>query len=611
MLKDEQLLTCILLDDASSSAHQPTSRLYKNPIEYLEAHHADDLDATLEKIQDAISNQQYVVTCLSYELGEYLQGLTPKASQTPWIRAWIFNGVSKLSKDETDDWISANTNVSTEDLAYSISHLHSDIDPLTYKKKIEQIQELIKSGDTYQVNFTYRLKGHICDDPLSLYGQLRQQQPGPFGAYIQHQDGWVLSCSPEWFLAKRGAHVITKPMKGTAKASEGNTQRLESDPKNRAENLMIVDLLRNDLGRIATPGTVKVPELFHVDQHGDVLQMTSTIEATVSSSLNLKDLLTAIYPCGSITGAPKKRTMEIIQTLEDSPRELYCGSIAWFDPASSGETLGDVGMSVVIRTLQVNQDKNFTMGVGGGITIDSDHQTEWQECQTKANFLMKLQPPINLFETVRVEMGQPCYLDLHLKRLELSAKNFGIHFDYSKAAQLIQESCSTLSDEAKKSLHRLRVDLLQNGQLSIRLTPVQSIDTPSPLIWAKDLFQEDVTSQSGNILLQHKLSQRMIYDQAWQRAEARGSFDALFINELGYVTEGGRSNIFIKKDGQWLTPPISAGCLPGIMRSLILKDPKWQAIEKNFKPEDVMKAEEIVLCNALRGIITVKLDMKD
>ena len=611
MLKDEQLLTCILLDDASSSAHQPTSRLYKNPIEYLEAHHADDLDATLEKIQDAISNQQYVVTCLSYELGEYLHGLTPKASKTPWIRAWIFNGVSKLSKDETDDWISTNTNVSTEDLPYSISHLHSNIDPLTFKKKIEQIQELIKSGDTYQVNFTYRLKGHICDDPLRLYGQLRQQQPGPFGAYIQHQDGWILSCSPEWFLAKRGTHLITKPMKGTAKASEGNTQTLEADPKNRAENLMIVDLLRNDLGRIAIPGTVSVPELFHVDQHGDVLQMTSTIEATVNSSLNLKDLLTAIYPCGSITGAPKKRTMEIIQELEDSPRELYCGSIAWFDPAAEGEILGDVGMSVVIRTLQVNQDKNFTMGVGGGITIDSNSQSEWQECQTKAHFLMKLQPPVDLFETIRVEMGQACFVDLHLERLKHSAMTFGIHFDSLKAAQLIQESCSTLGNEVKRTLHRLRLDLSQNGQMGVRLSPVQAIDSPSPLIWAKDLFQEDVTSLSGNTWLQHKLSQRMMYDQAWQRAEKNGAFDALFINELGHVTEGGRSNIFIKKDGQWLTPPISAGCLPGIMRSLILKDPQWQAIEKNFTPEDVMMAEEIILCNALRGIITIKLDRKD
>ena len=611
MPKDEQLSTCILLDDATSSAHQPSSRLYKNPINYFEARHSADLDSTLEQIQEALSHQQYVVACLSYELGEYLQGLSPRASQTPWIRAWVFNSVSKLSKEEINSWINANTSEPSQELLSPISHLHSNIDQTTFHQKVAQIQELIKSGDTYQVNFTYRLNGQIHDEPLRLYSQLRQQQPGPFGAYIEHADGWVLSCSPEWFLAKRGSHLITKPMKGTAKAHEQNAQDLETDPKNRAENLMIVDLLRNDLGRIAIPGSVKVPELFHVDQYGDVLQMTSTIEATARTSLNLKDLLTAIFPCGSITGAPKKRTMEIIQDIESDSRELYCGSIAWFDPFSQEEILGDIGMSVVIRTLEVNRDKNFTMGVGGGITIDSDHESEWHECQTKANFLIKLQPPIDLFETFRVEQGKPCFINHHLERLSRSAKTFGIHLDTFKAEQLINEACAQLSDADINCIHRLRLDLFQNGQLSVRVAPVKSIESPSLLIWAQDLFQENVTTQSSNPLLQHKISQRVIYDRAWQLAEAQGGFDALFINELGHVTEGGRSNIFIKKDGQWLTPPISAGCLPGVMRSLVLNDSKWRAIEMNFKPEDVMMAEEIMLCNALRGIITVKLDIKD
>ena len=388
-MSDFEHLSCtILLDDAQSSIDKPSSRLYQSPLKTIQASNAGDLEAALQEIEQAIHDQQYVVTCLSYELGEYLLGLTPKISKTPWVQAWVFKDVRKLSKDDVNQWLKAQTNQVVD--PPMIQKTVTSIKQQQFEADISKIQEWIKAGDTYQVNHTYRIQGELIGSPLAAYEILRQKQPGPYGAYIDHADGWVLSCSPEWFLQKTGNTLMTKPMKGTAKVGESRSKDLHDDEKNRAENVMIVDLLRNDLSKISLPGSVKVPNLFEVQQHGDVLQMTSTISSISKENLKLKELLQAIFPCGSVTGAPKKRTMELIQELESEPRNLYCGAIAWFDPSSKAG-LGDLGMSVVIRTLELEKSQNFQMGVGGGITIDSESADEWHECQTKAGFLYALQ----------------------------------------------------------------------------------------------------------------------------------------------------------------------------------------------------------------------------
>jgi para-aminobenzoate synthetase/4-amino-4-deoxychorismate lyase len=470
-----------------------------------------------------------------------------------------------------------------------------------FENDIAKIHDWIKAGDTYQVNHTYRIHGELSGSPLAAYEILRQKQPGPYGAYIEHADGWVLSCSPEWFLQKTGNTLMTKPMKGTAKVGEISSEELHDDAKNRAENVMIVDLLRNDLSKISLPGSVKVPNLFEVQQHGDVLQMTSTISSTSKEKLRLKELLQAIFPCGSVTGAPKKRTMELIQALESEPRNLYCGAIAWFDPSSQAG-LGDLGMSVVIRTLELEKNQYFQMGVGGGITIDSESADEWHECQTKAGFLYALQnqtEPLGLFETIRIEGGRPCHLEMHLERISQSAKKLEIKFDSDKAISLIQEACSQLDI---KLIYRLRLDLSAEGLLSIKTAAIQALQ-PGPILWASDLLVTDTTMSSTDRLLGHKVTRRKLYDQAWLAAEKLGAFDALFLNEQGFVTEGGRSNLFIKKDGRWLTPPLTSGCLPGVMRSIVLKDAKYQAIEQNITRTDVLSAEEVIFTNALRGIV--------
>jgi para-aminobenzoate synthetase / 4-amino-4-deoxychorismate lyase len=601
-MSDFEHLSCtILLDDAQSSIDKPSSRLYQSPLKTIQASNAGDLEAALQEIEQAIHDQQYVVTCLSYELGEYLLGLTPKISKTPWVQAWVFKDVRKLSKDDVNQWLKAQTNQVVD--PPMIQKTVTSIKQQQFEADISKIQEWIKAGDTYQVNHTYRIQGELIGSPLAAYEILRQKQPGPYGAYIDHADGWVLSCSPEWFLQKTGNTLMTKPMKGTAKVGESSSKELHDDEKNRAENVMIVDLLRNDLSKISLPGSVKVPNLFEVQQHGDVLQMTSTISSTSKENLRLKELLQAIFPCGSVTGAPKKRTMELIQELESEPRNLYCGAIAWFDPSSQAG-LGDLGMSVVIRTLELEENQKFQMGVGGGITIDSESADEWHECQTKAGFLYALQnqaEPIGLFETIRIEIGRPCHLEMHLARISQSAKELEIKFDSNKANSLIQEVCSQLDT---KLIYRLRLDLSAEGLLSVKTAVIQNLQA-GPVLWASDLLATDTTMSSADRLLGHKVTRRKLYDQAWLAAEKLGAFDALFINELGFVTEGGRSNVFIKKDGRWLTPPLASGCLPGVMRSIVLKDVKYQAAEQNITRADVLNAEEVIFTNALRGIVKI------
>ena len=390
-------------------------------------------------------------------------------------------------------------------------------------------------------------------------------------------------------------------MKGTASALTAEASALSDDPKNQAENVMIVDLLRNDLSRISLPGSVTVPNLFAVARHGDVLQMTSTVQGQIKPDTSLFDIFKAVFPCGSVTGAPKKRSMEIIQELEPEDRGYYCGALGWLDPN------GNFALSVPIRTIEVAVDSQshastFTLGVGAGITNDSDATQEWQECRIKAAFLMDLTSATGLFETIAISKGEALRLQDHLNRMQASALSLRITFDSDLAEKLVLNTCASLD---KNLSYRLRLDLAANGELSLASAVIHQTSEPVKIFWAKDILTGDVTMFSGDALLQHKVSHRTLYDQAWQEAVKQGGFDALFVNEQGLVTEGGRTSIFIKPQGstEWLTPPISAGLLPGVMRAALLADPAMNAREANLTINDVSMAEEIILSNALRGAI--------
>jgi para-aminobenzoate synthetase/4-amino-4-deoxychorismate lyase len=293
--------------------------------------------------------------------------------------------------------------------------------------------------------------------------------------------------------------------------------------------------------------------------------------------------------------------MEIIQELESEQRGYYCGALGWLDPN------GDFAFSVPIRTVEIqadpqSHDTQFTLGVGAGITIDSDAKQEWRECRIKSAFLMNLPSTTGIFETLAIQDAKPQRLAAHLNRMQASAFALGIPFDQSKAKAMIENACASLDTNLPL---RLRLDLAPNGDFSVSSAVLEQLTEPVKLFWAKDILAEDVSLFSGDPLLRHKISNRGLYDRAWQAAVKLGGFDALFTNEQGFVTEGGRTSIFVKPKGslEWLTPPITAGLLPGVMRAALLADPKMNAREANLTINDVSIAEEIILSNALRGAI--------
>ena len=606
----------ILLDDAQSTAANPSSRVYNAPLQYWRVlpsgNHEVDRQAVvdcLEGITLALSEGKYIVTALAYELGQLIHHLTqatPKSPEIvnphPLIEAWAFQEYQKFSKEQMDHHIATELKAlsNAEQLA-GVMDLHESIDQEHFCDDIAKIQEWIRSGDTYQINHTYRITGKVYGAPLALYSQLRKRQPGRFGAYIAQDNHYLLSQSPELFIERQGDTLKAMPMKGTASALLDTPSSLSDDPKNRAENLMIVDLLRNDLSRICLPNTVKVPHLFQVARHGDVLQMTSTVQGQIKPNVKLYDILNAVFPCGSVTGAPKKRSMEIIQELEQSDRGYYCGALGWLDPN------GDFAFSVPIRTIEIEKDSlsqamSFTLGVGAGITIDSDAEQEWHECRIKSAFLTELPSNTGLFETIAVLNQAPQRLESHLDRMEHSARTLRIPFSKEQAHAVVANACATLEP---LPYMRLRLDLAANGDLSTQCAVLEQIDEPVKIFWAKDILSVNCEMQSKNPLLTHKISERSLYDAAWQQAVKLGGFDALFVNEQGHVTEGGRSSIFIKShhSDEWLTPPLSAGVLPGVMRQALLNDPAFNAREANLTIQEVLNAKEIMLSNALRGAI--------
>ncbi len=603
----------ILLDDAQSSAASPTSRLYENVLHYWRVlpsgDGTQDLLATqtcLEEISSALGSGHFVVSAFAYELGRQIhqlpQRINHRDNSHPLIEAWSFLDFKKLSKHDVDYCINQKlaplaliqANAGVMDVQESLNEEQFSVD-------IRAIQEYIRSGDSYQINHTYRIKGKTYGAPLALYSRLRDRQPGRFGAYIEHEGNFLLSQSPELFIARDGDTLKAMPMKGTASALSAVASALSDDPKNQSENVMIVDLLRNDFSRICLPGTVTVPNLFEVARHGDVLQMTSTVQGQIKPKTALLDIVKAVFPCGSVTGAPKKRSMEIIQELEPEDRAYYCGALGWLDPN------GNFAFSVPIRTVEIHQDlqshaSHFTLGIGAGITNDSNASQEWQECRIKAAFLMDLPSATGLFETIAISKGEALRLQEHLDRMQNSALSLRIAFNLEAAKNLVTSACAALD---KNLSYRLRLDLAPHGKLSVETVVIHHSNDPVKIFWAKDILPMDVTMFSGDALLGHKISNRTLYDQAWQEAVKLGGFDALFVNEQGFVTEGGRTNIFIKPQGasEWLTPPVSAGLLPGVMRAALLAEPSMNAREANLSIKDVSMADEIILSNALRGAI--------
>ena len=443
-----------------------------------------------------------------------------------------------------------------------------------------------------------------------------------FGSVIRLPAGaggpdWVLSCSPELFLRHHDGVLQARPMKGTAARSGDDAadalaaRRLAADAKNRAENLMIVDLLRNDLGRVARTGSVRVPALFEVERYPTVLQMTSTVEAELPEDVGFPALLRALFPCGSITGAPKHRTMQLIAELETTPRGLYTGSLGWIDAPRPGHACGDFCLSVAIRTLTLERIEQGAdalagarhrgrMGVGAGIVIDSAAADEYAECRLKARFLSALDPGFALFETMYAtrEAGVR-QLDRHLARLEASAAALDFVFERASVEAALGGQLAALPPATPS---RLRLALHKDGRLELAATALDALPPGAVTVLLAERPLDDPHGLGA-----YKTTLRARYDEGLRAALAAGAFDTLFFDSASRLTEGGRSNVFLLLDGEWRTPPAGRGVLPGTMRAALLEDPAWAAREAELRVEDLLRAQRIVLTNALRGAVEARL----
>ncbi|HEZ2936581.1 TPA: bifunctional anthranilate synthase component I family protein/aminotransferase class IV [Neisseria meningitidis] len=587
-----------LFDDAVSGR----AKRYQNHVEsrFFRPEELDALDSALQK---GWQKGLHAVLFADYGFGLPLTGVESERGGNLALH-WF----ADCADTDAENWLARHS----DGLPAGISTPQSSVSEADYLDHIRQIHEAIRRGDTYQINYTTRLHLQAYGNPVSLYRRLRQPVPYAVLSHLPDAEGqsaWTLCFSPELFLniASDGT-ISTEPMKGTAPIlGDGQDERraaeLQADPKNRAENVMIVDLLRNDLGKIAQTGKVCVPEPFKVSRFGSVWQMTSTIQAQALPHTSFADILRAAFPCGSITGAPKKMSMQIIESLETEARGLYTGSIGYLNPCSGG--LGFEGtFNVVIRTLSLTplSDGIYqgVYGVGSGIVIDSDPAAEYRECGWKARFLNELRPDFGIFETLRVENGRCALLDRHLCRLKTSAQALNLPLPDGCENQ-IKQYIARLPDGAFRIKALLASDGISLSRAVLnRLTDKQRVIISPTILPAQ------------NYLRRFKTTCRTVFDQAWQTAETQGAFDSLFFNSDGILLEGGRSNVFVKHRGQWLTPSLDLDILNGIMRQAVLDEPQKylqtnQVIETHITQKTLQEAEEIRLSNALRGVFAAAL----
>ena len=595
-----------LFDDAVSGR----AKLYQNHVESRLFHH-NELDSLNDTLQKGWQKGLHAVLFADYEFGLPLMGIKSERGGNLALH-WF----ADCADIDAENWLAQNS----DDLPAGISTPQSSVSEADYLDHIRQIHEAIRRGDTYQINYTTRLHLQAYGNPVSLYRRLRQPVPYAVLSHLPDAAGksaWTLCFSPELFL-KIGADgtISTEPMKGTAPIlGDGQDERraaeLQDDPKNRAENVMIVDLLRNDLGKIAQTGKVCVPEPFKVSRFGSVWQMTSTIQAQALPNITAADILRAAFPCGSITGAPKRMSMQIIESLEAEPRGLYTGSIGYLKPCAGG--LGFEGIfNVVIRTLSLKpvsdpiSDDLYhgVYGVGSGIVIDSDPAAEYRECGWKARFLNELRPAFGIFETMRVENRQCRLLDLHLGRLKTSAQALNLPLPDDGETR-IRQYIADLPD----GLFRLKAELVSDGLI---LSHAATAELPAP----QRIIPAPQPLPRRDYLRRFKTTRRALYDQAWQTAETQGAFDSLFFNSDGLLLEGGRSNVFVKYQGQWLTPSLDLDILNGVMRQAVLQQPQTYlganaVIETHITRDMLEHTEEIRLSNALRGVFEADLVVKE
>jgi para-aminobenzoate synthetase/4-amino-4-deoxychorismate lyase len=627
---------------ATESYTDSLSRLFTAPLRVVVANESAELPRLFAQVETAVAAGLFAAGFFTYECGNCFEptaGLRPSRPGQPlaWFgiydHPWLFDHRTGTFLDgDPPGFAQLSSGAAAEEPATELPlDTTFGLTEPQYAGRIAAIHEWIRAGDIYQLNFTVPLRVHAAGSPATLYRRLRSRQPVDYGAFLHWQPNRrILSFSPELFfrLEEQGAtrRITTRPMKGTA--PRGRTTRedrelaewLRNDPKNRSENVMIVDLLRNDLGRLCAFGSVRAENLFAVERYPTLWQMTSTVTGELRPEVGFHQIFRALFPCGSVTGAPKVRAMQLLAKLEEQPRGVYTGAIGFF---SKERTV----FNVAIRTLELDGQSGEldgecgTMGIGSGIVIDSDPAEEFRECLLKAEFLTR--PPeyfpnsFSLIETLLWRHEFPL-IELHLDRLEDSARYFAFLCDRAEAKAALLAYAAAFGDQQPR---KVRLLLDHEGTLHIGDEVLPASDGHAKPLRACIASQR---TDPQDPMLFHKTTHRPLYTEALKAATQAGFDDVLFLNLRGEVTEGAINNIFVEKDGRWFTPPIECGLLAGVHRRHILetqpnveeRGPQRQVFvagvqERVLYPQDLRQADAVYLSNAVRGLRTVAIDWED
>jgi para-aminobenzoate synthetase / 4-amino-4-deoxychorismate lyase len=552
---------------------------FENPIRVIEARRIDDVIGCLQLIERLVEDEGlHAAGFISYEAAAAFDPYhrTHPPDEFPLLWFGIYTGPESVRLP------SSSPGVIPTDWKQSISCTE-------YRKNLDRIKEYIARGDTYQINYTFRLNTTFTGNDFDLFIALNQAQLANYGAFVNTGRYSICSASPELFFLQDEEEIQCRPMKGTAPrgrtVSEDDTMMkwLHHSEKNRAENLMIVDMIRNDLGRIARTGTVRVDRLFEVEEYPTLFQMTSSITARTIAPFS--EIISALFPCASITGAPRIRTMEIIAELESTPRRIYTGSIGYLSPGKKAR------FNVAIRTVIIDRWKKLAQyGVGGGIVWDSTPEEEYDECLVKARILTSPQPDFSLLETMLWTPEDGYYLlDHHLERLQESAG----YFDFPVDINCIRDMLTSRADDRPRTRHRIRLLVSARGKVSLEETPSPNHSSLPPV----RIRLADSPIDSSNHFLRYKTTHREIYDNA--RARSSDCDDVLLWNERGEVTETTIANFLLERDGKLMTPPVTCGLLPGTMRSSLIEEGKIR--EEVILVEDLKKDDKIYLINSVQG----------
>jgi len=585
--------TFVLLDN-STGRGAPTL-LFSDPVDIVSASEPEDVPEAMARLEAGIAQGLHAAGFFAYELGYVfepkLRGLLPEGRNTPLIWFGLYKAPIEMSEREVDHWLSTHTRSGS----YQFTSVVCAWDAAEYERRFAAVQEKIRAGDIYQLNLTFKARFRLAGSPLTFYRDMRQRQRVAYAGIVDTGEVTVLSASPELFIEKHGRVVSTRPMKGTApragtpEADADARRLLSSDVKQRAENLMIVDLMRNDLGRIAEVGSVDVTDLFTVETFRTLHQMTSGVRATLQDGVGIADLVRAIFPPGSVIGAPKIRAMELICDYETEPRGVYCGAIGHISP--NGRAL----FNVAIRTPVIFRGGRGEMGIGSGVVYDSVGAKEYAECLLKMKFLTDPPKSFELIETLLHEPGTGFWLlDGHLRRLKASAAYFGYQADEAQVRAALEAAVAGRRDE------RLRVRLLLAEDGKVTVTAAEQPAQKSGAVMR--YVVSDTRLDSTNAFLFHKTTRRELYDREWQHyAETAKADEVLYLNERGELAEGSRTNVFIERDGKLFTPKLSSGLLPGVLRSELIAAGK--ALEAVLTLEDLARADAVYVGNSVRGLV--------